>query len=187
MCKRVTRAYARARVCVQFRCTTSGRMRRGSPRKYQRRWWRVVVIRSGIWESMRSRGEYTLCQLAARNTPEECTPAAAAATLLCERSQPVRSTLRDHPFGRPLITPLRPVPTLRPGRIWCRARHSWYFRKFDALPMSRERRGKRYAREDRAAGRSAVRSIWTAAATPLPPIVRVCAEDRNQADRYMLN
>jgi hypothetical protein len=119
---------------------TSGGMRRGSPRKYQRRRGRCC--------SVRHMGEHAIARVHAfaswrvyrlvihrRNVhrPFVAHPSPRG------YSNGARSALRDHP---PLVD-LVPGFVIRSisthGRIWYQARHSWYFRKFDALPMSRGR------------------------------------------------
>lgn len=102
---------------------------------------------------------YTLRQLAgvpARNTPEECTTAPLHPPPFPPRLPDSPAGALAVPFSSPLVLLPRYVRTR--GRIWYQARHSWYFRKFDALPMSR---GKGVARDmrglRRTAGRSAVK------------------------------
>lgn len=96
-------------------------------------------------------------------------PAAPAAAALTAAAP----SLRDHP---PLAWPVLPScrwSAIRSnstrGRIWYQTRHSWYFRKFDAHPMSRGR-GMR--------GRIALRgdlrwSVGAAASSLVKPIVRM--------------
>jgi len=123
---------------------TSGGMRRGGPRKYQRR------VRCC---SVRHMGEHAIARVHAfaswrvyrlvihrRNVYHRPFVAPHPASLLPRGySSRARSALRDHPPLVELVPgfAIRSISTR--GRIWYQTRHSWHFRKFDAHPMSRGR------------------------------------------------
>ena len=118
------------------------------------------VLRSSIWMRAcdRARPWYYASSAAGYtgfgNTPEECTPSAASipADALTAPYNPSRSPILFP--GQLASRPLLDRSNSTRGQIWYQTRHSWYFRKFDAHPMSR---GRGMRRRNRTAGRSAVK------------------------------